>query len=75
MDDDDETSLLMHLHQNQSEMTGSLERTRGSGGAAATMDGRPGGSRRRSGDSDLMEIGVVERNNNNMKHTPLDVAN
>ena len=33
-------------------------------GAAATMERRPGGSRRRSGDSDLMEVGVMANNNN-----------
>ena len=54
----------MHLHQNQSETTGSLERNRGSGGAATTVEGRYGGSWRRSGDLVLMEDEVMEKKNN-----------
>ena len=37
-----QTPLLMHLHQNQSETTGSLEETRGSGAAATTVEGHHG---------------------------------
>ena len=58
-----QTPLLLHSHQNPSETPGSLERTRGSGGAATTVERRLGSSRRQSGDSDLVEVGVVVKNN------------